>query len=70
MSGHTDERLILARSGAPVELPEHLVPSAYREWEVKVYDWQTLCSVQATQGDGLQYALKRMMPTVGVRTST
>ena len=62
--------LVLACSGAAVELPEHLVPSAYREWEVKVHDWQTLCSVQMTQEGGLQYMLKRMMPTVGVRICT
>ena len=63
-------RLTLACSGAAVELPEHLVPSAYREWDVKVFDWQTLCSVRMTQDEGMQYMLKRMMPTVGVRGCT
>ncbi|KAE8706235.1 hypothetical protein F3Y22_tig00110403pilonHSYRG00243 [Hibiscus syriacus] len=27
--------------GNPIELPESVVPEAFREWEVKVYDWQT-----------------------------
>ena len=67
---HAVTRLTLACSGAAVELPEHLVPSAYREWDVKVFDWQTLCSVRMMQDKGMQYMLKRMMPTVGVRGCT
>ena len=30
--------------GHPQELPEHFVPSAYREWGQKLHDWQ-VCSM-------------------------
>lgn len=59
MSGHL-------RRGEALELPERFVPSAYREWEVHLFDWQSLCSMQVLGEEGLQYSLKRMMPTVGV----
>lgn len=52
--------------GEALELPEHYVPSAYREWDVHLFDWQSLCSTQVLGEEGLQYSLKRMMPTVGV----
>ena len=55
--------------GAPLELPEQYVPAAYREWEVKLYDWQTQCSVEAAPA-GLAYTLKRLLPTVGVSGRT
>ncbi|BDA40359.1 hypothetical protein COCOBI_01-0120 [Coccomyxa sp. Obi] len=51
--------------GEALELPEHYVPSAYREWDVHLYDWQSLCSMQVNGQEGLRYSLKRMMPTVG-----
>ena len=54
-------------SGQPQEIPEHYVPSAYREWDVQLYDWQTQCSSQALPNEGLRLSLKRLMPTVGVR---
>ena len=54
-------------SGQPQEIPEHYVPSAYREWDVQLYDWQTQCSSQALLDEGLRLSLKRLMPTVGVR---
>ncbi|XWS68362.1 hypothetical protein CRYUN_Cryun04dG0083300 [Craigia yunnanensis] len=37
--------------GSPIELPESVVPEAYREWEVKVYDWQTQCPTLAEPGE-------------------
>lgn len=52
--------------GQASELPEHFVPAAYREWEVKLFDWQTQCSAEATK-EGLHYTMKRLMPTVGVQ---
>jgi hypothetical protein len=55
--------------GEALELPEHYVPSAYREWEVHLFDWQCLCSTLATEDGALQNSVKRMMPTVGVRHS-
>lgn len=57
-------------SGHPLELPEHFVPSAFREWDVHLYDWQTQCSSKASSDDGLRVALKRLMPTVGVSRCT
>ncbi|KAM2005027.1 hypothetical protein ACFX15_000261 [Malus domestica] len=35
------------REGCPIKLPENVVPAAYREWEVKVFDWQTQCPTLA-----------------------
>ncbi|XP_062209733.1 uncharacterized protein LOC133911491 [Phragmites australis] len=54
-------------TGDPVELPENVVPEAYREWGVQVFDWQTQCP---TLGDpaarcALHYRLVRLLPTVG-----
>ncbi|KAI5654245.1 hypothetical protein M9H77_31432 [Catharanthus roseus] len=54
------------RDGLPVELPESVVPEAYKEWEVKVFDWQTQCPTlaQPTHFD-LIYKVIRLLPTVG-----
>nr|XP_016487867.1 PREDICTED: uncharacterized protein LOC107807925 isoform X2 [Nicotiana tabacum] len=55
------------KQGKPIELPENVVPEAYREWEVKVFDWQTQCPTLA-QGDGafsFMYKSIRLLPTVG-----
>lgn len=53
------------RDGQPQQLPEYYVPEAYRDWGVKLYDWQTQCSMRTTDTGGLQYKLRRLMPTVG-----
>ncbi|GAB4838677.1 hypothetical protein Ancab_028221 [Ancistrocladus abbreviatus] len=54
------------REGKPIELPESVVPEAYREWEVKVFDWQTQCPTLAQPEEfGLSYRLIRLLPTVG-----
>ncbi|KAF2314619.1 hypothetical protein GH714_027970 [Hevea brasiliensis] len=52
--------------GSPIELPESVVPEAFREWEVKVYDWQTQCPTLAQPEDLLltQKTIK-LLPTVG-----
>lgn len=44
-----------------------MVPEAYREWEVKVFDWQTQCPTLASEtGDPvLSYKLIKLLPTVG-----
>jgi hypothetical protein len=54
-------------SGDPVELPENVVPEAYREWGVQVVDWQTQCPTLADPAApcALQYRLVRLLPTVG-----
>lgn len=54
------------KEGNPVELPESVVPEAYREWEVKVFDWLTQCPTLAdTQEHVLTYKLIKLLPTVG-----
>ncbi|OWM84036.1 hypothetical protein CDL15_Pgr004468 [Punica granatum] len=52
--------------GQPIELPESVVPEAYREWEVKVFDWQTQCPTLAKPTEQvLQYRTIKLLPTVG-----
>lgn len=54
--------------GKPVELPESVVPEAYREWEVKVFDWQTQCPTLANFNHGVPYFMYKaikLLPTVG-----
>lgn len=52
--------------GKPVELPESVVPGAYREWEVQVFDWQTQCPTLADPKDPvLSYRSIKLLPTVG-----
>ncbi|XP_010436185.2 PREDICTED: uncharacterized protein LOC104719897 [Camelina sativa] len=55
-----------SRQGQPLELPESVVPEAYREWEVKVFDWQTQCPTLA-QPDAHAFLYKsiKLLPTVG-----
>ncbi|KAF9601981.1 hypothetical protein IFM89_024527 [Coptis chinensis] len=52
--------------GKPLELPENVVPEAFREWEVKVFDWQTQCPTLAkSEENALFYKLIKLLPTVG-----
>ncbi|XP_038705685.1 uncharacterized protein LOC120001428 isoform X2 [Tripterygium wilfordii] len=52
--------------GKPVELPESVVPEAYREWEVKVFDWQTQCPTLAQPDNpSMTYKTIKLLPTVG-----
>ncbi|XP_050261514.1 uncharacterized protein LOC126706218 [Quercus robur] len=52
--------------GNPIELPESVVPEAYREWEVKVFDWQTQCPTLAQPEEPLLiYKSIKLLPTVG-----
>lgn len=49
-----------------MELPESVVPETYREWEVKVFDWQTQCPTLAEPEDHvLEYKSIQLLPTVG-----
>uniref|UniRef100_M8CWM1 DUF3598 domain-containing protein n=1 Tax=Aegilops tauschii TaxID=37682 RepID=M8CWM1_AEGTA len=54
-------------AGDPVELPANVVPDAYREWGVQVFDWQTQCPTLADPAapGALHYRLVRLLPTVG-----
>ncbi|XP_015870321.3 uncharacterized protein LOC107407544 isoform X2 [Ziziphus jujuba] len=55
-----------SNEGNPIELPETVVPEAYREWEVKLFDWQTQCPTLADpEGSALNYKLIKLLPTVG-----
>ncbi|KAF6155794.1 hypothetical protein GIB67_039125 [Kingdonia uniflora] len=52
--------------GKTIELPENVVPDAYREWEVRVFDWQTQCPTLAKPHEKiLDYKLIKLLPTVG-----
>lgn len=52
--------------GKPIELPEVVVPEAFREWEVQVYDWQTQCPTLAEEDSiSLIYKSIKLLPTVG-----
>ncbi|GLJ39194.1 hypothetical protein SUGI_0799050 [Cryptomeria japonica] len=52
--------------GKPIELPEVVVPEAFREWEVEVYDWQTQCPTLAEENSvALIYKSIKLLPTVG-----
>ncbi|XP_023634486.1 uncharacterized protein LOC17878901 isoform X3 [Capsella rubella] len=54
------------REGQPLELPESVVPEAYREWEVKVFDWQTQCPTLAQpHAHTFLYKSIKLLPTVG-----
>ncbi|XP_021811512.1 uncharacterized protein LOC110754716 isoform X2 [Prunus avium] len=54
------------KEGSPIELPENVVPGAYREWEVKVFDWQTQCPTLANPEEPvLVYKNIELLPTVG-----
>ncbi|PPS19162.1 hypothetical protein GOBAR_AA01472 [Gossypium barbadense] len=49
--------------GKPIELPESVVPEAYREWEVKVYDWQTQCPTLADPVENtMTYKTIKLLP--------
>ncbi|KFK30434.1 hypothetical protein AALP_AA7G260400 [Arabis alpina] len=55
-----------SRDGQPLELPESVVPEAYREWEVKVFDWQTQCPTLARPDEQtFYYKSIKLLPTVG-----
>lgn len=52
--------------GIPIELPESVVPEAYREWEIKVLDWQTQCPTLAQPEENFMfYKTIKLLPTVG-----
>ncbi|KAF8409893.1 hypothetical protein HHK36_002411 [Tetracentron sinense] len=54
------------REGQPIQLPEYVVPEAFREWEVQVFDWQTQCPTLAEPEEHvLVYKLIKLLPTVG-----
>ncbi|XP_061376162.1 uncharacterized protein LOC133318193 isoform X2 [Gastrolobium bilobum] len=55
-----------SNEGKAIELPQSVVPEAYREWEVKVFDWQTQCPTLAEPEDHvLEYKSIQLLPTVG-----
>ncbi|XP_050145724.1 uncharacterized protein LOC126621333 isoform X4 [Malus sylvestris] len=67
VSGEWDDHgADFTKEGYPIELPENVVPEAYREWEVKVFDWQTQCPTLANPDEHiLLYKNIELLPTVG-----
>ncbi|KAM0996228.1 hypothetical protein ACFX2C_006258 [Malus domestica] len=54
------------REGCPIELPKNVVPAAYREWEAKVFDWQTQCPTLANPDEHtLLYKNIELLPAAG-----
>jgi len=52
--------------GEPVQLPSNVVPDAFREWGVEIYDWQSQCPTLTHPTEGqLWYKIQRLLPTVG-----
>jgi hypothetical protein len=52
--------------GTPIELPDLVVPDAYKEWEVRVFDWQTQCPTLAQPDEPvMMYKTIKLLPTVG-----
>lgn len=52
--------------GEPSELPSQVVPDAFRDWGVEIYDWQTMCPTLGQEEPGiLGYKVIRLLPTVG-----
>ncbi|XP_028776428.1 uncharacterized protein LOC114733187 isoform X2 [Neltuma alba] len=55
-----------SNEGKAIELPELVVPEAFREWEVKLFDWQTQCPTLAESEENiLIYKNILLLPTVG-----
>ncbi|MED6108075.1 hypothetical protein PIB30_020172 [Stylosanthes scabra] len=56
--------------GNPIELPQFLVPQAYLDWQVKLFDWQTQCPTLAHPHPPLlQYNSIQLYPTTGCDTA-
>ncbi|CAL6344210.1 unnamed protein product [Bathycoccus prasinos] len=48
------------------KLPDHVVPPAYDDWAVDVFDWQTQCAMKATgEGDVVVYKDMKFIPVAG-----
>ena len=48
------------------KLPDHVVPPAYGDWAVDVFDWQTQCAMKATgEGDVVLYKDMKFIPVAG-----
>lgn len=60
-------------TGDPLQLPQHIVPSAYREWGVELHDYQSICSCKASGGslvDPVKVARPAAAAAVGAAAST
>eukprot|EP00899_Mesostigma_viride_P018838 jgi/Mesvir1/26956/Mv20675-RA.1 len=56
--------------GQPLELPYSVVPSAFRDWDIKLFDWRTQClmrpvSLGGDAGVSIQCEMRYLNPTVG-----
>jgi len=59
--------VVFDTDGTPRELPEYYVPQAYRDWDVKLYDWQCQCSMHCpdVSVQSISTVTRKLMPTVG-----
>ncbi|GMH46084.1 hypothetical protein BSKO_14048 [Bryopsis sp. KO-2023] len=52
------------KDGRAIALPENYVDDAYKEWDVRLFDWQTQCSMKVDE-NGLDYKLRRLFMASG-----
>lgn len=65
VSGEWEGRLVnYDAQGNALELPHHLVPDAYREWDMVPTSWQTQCSMRVVE-DRVEWVNRKLIPTVG-----
>ena len=65
VSGEWEGRLVnYDPQGNALELPHHLVPDAYREWDMVPTSWQTQCSMRVVE-DRVEWVNRKLIPTVG-----
>ena len=66
--GHLVEFSIDPESKLPnaTKLPDYVVPQAYDDWAVDVYDWQTQCAMRASgDGSAVTYKDMKFIPVAG-----
>lgn len=65
VSGEWEGRMVnYDPQGNALELPHHLVPDAYREWDMVPTSWQTQCSMRVVK-DRVEWVNRKLIPTVG-----
>ncbi|MED6171144.1 hypothetical protein PIB30_038050 [Stylosanthes scabra] len=60
-----------SNQGKPIELPQFVVPQAYQDWQVQLFDWHTQCPTLAhPHTHVLQYNSIQLYPTTGCDSAT
>jgi hypothetical protein len=64
--GHMVDFIVDPETKLPnaTKLPDYIVPQAYDDWEVFVYDWQTQCAMKAN-GSSVIYKDMKFIPVAG-----